>query len=47
MIFNDRNRACAKLAVVSKVRGEALSEEQLRRIQKILERAADDVRKVD
>ena len=35
-----------KATVVSKVREQALSEEQLRKIQAILERAADDVQKV-
>jgi DNA-binding PadR family transcriptional regulator len=35
-----------KAAVVSKARGEALSEEQLQKIQAILERAANDVQKV-
>lgn len=35
-----------KATVVSRVRGESLSAEQLQKIQAILERAADDVQKV-
>ena len=36
-----------KATVVAKVRGETLSEQQLQKIQAILERAAEDVQKVE